>query len=449
MDLVAVAMFLTHLVADSMGSRPTPTEGELGGMRESLAMEVIQNALFHHTEDIGALLARTATFWVDVEADSTEPPFRRAPAEIVEEAVGMPMDYLISTAFLLWAHAQTFSLDRPLALPEAGMPTSLLPHLQSAIRVFTATPNELATAFAGMSQDWQMLPLQQKPVLRLANGLVLLDETYLMERVTSGMFWLAHDSEKAKHGEKAAARWRKSYANLFERYAESRLRTFSVPALAGGTNFYTEEDLQAAYPKEGQRYSDAVLDFGSVVLVAEIVNHQFTVPTRTQGDVQAFRKDLKLGVYEKVRQLDGTSQRLLRDGERLLGRRPTRIQPLLVTGGSFPHSSVTHALIAEHLQASNHLADARIGPLAIVGIDDLDYARIVVDEHHLSLPDTLEGWLKDAFKDSSLRNYLIAKHGIGGSIARRADRQQELARLLDRISELTGSAWRSPSGDQA
>lgn len=437
MDLIAVAIVMTHLAADAMGANASPTEPYLGGLPRSLAMEIVQNELFHQRSDVGDLLGRTALLWRPPYLDQVVPPPRLPPEEMLHEATGVPLDYLAATAFALLARTLEYAPNRPTVMPTDALPPGLALHLDAALRVLARTPEELAASFAGMAQDWQMLPLQDHPVLRLPTGLVILDEAYLMERVTTGLFWVVHDHEKTRPDPAAVNRWRGSYANLFERLAVSRVFAHA-PAVIGGTATFTEADLKRAYPGPGKKHIDAGIDFGSMVLLAEVVSGQVSVPTRTTGDIAAFENDLERLVYKKVRQLHENAERLLANPPDFIGHPIQQILPTIVQGGQFPHNRVTQRIVSDFLLDNNLLQHSRIRPLVILGLDDLELAEILQEREHTTLPHLIEAWLVSDYAETSLRNYLLATHDLSAGIQRLSQRKAELEGLFEPVTALLG-----------
>jgi hypothetical protein len=135
--------------------------------------------------------------------------------------------------------------------------------------LFSSAPASLAAALRGCPRPWQMLPIQDRPLLRLGGDVVVLDERYLVERVTRGLYWLVHDYEATTYGEKARNKWSQSYSEMIEQRVEDQVREMAPQLLGSQSAFFTEEDLQAAFP--GVKNIDAGADFGSEVVLAEVV----------------------------------------------------------------------------------------------------------------------------------------------------------------------------------
>ena len=95
-----------------------------------------------------------------------------------------------------------------------------------------------------------MLPIQERPLLRIGEVILVLDEQYLIERATQGLYWFVHEKERELDGQRGWRRWNGAYANMVERRVEDQLRRVTPPLIGGsGSAFFTEEDLQAAFPR--------------------------------------------------------------------------------------------------------------------------------------------------------------------------------------------------------
>ena len=65
---------------------------------------------------------------------------------------------------------------------------------------FASTPDELADKLDTCPGSWQMLPIQERPLLRIGEVLFVLDEQYLIERATQGLYWFVHEKERELDG---------------------------------------------------------------------------------------------------------------------------------------------------------------------------------------------------------------------------------------------------------
>lgn len=445
-DLLVTAIVLVHITADAMGAQSDSSEPKLAGLPRSLAMELIQNSLFNRSEDAGDQLARNRLMWHNPDIATLKPPPRCPPVEMLQQAAGVDFDTLVAAGFALWSYAQQYSLTSRPVLAADALCFSSAALTATAFGVLSAAPDQLAAEVRANTADWQMLALQTHPVLRLPTGYLVLDETFLLDRITSGLFWIVQEAEKRRGGDSAAEAWHRVHGGMFELLAEQRARRLA-PILLGAAQdtFFTEEDLQRHFPGQGRKHCDIGIDFGTTVLLADAVSGQISVPTRTTGDTMALAKDLERIVYKKTRQLDDTAKRLLQDTAgtcALLGRPAARIHPVVIHAGQFPHSPPVTTIIGTQLRTENLLneRDARIAPVSVLSIEDLEVAELVRETRGLALPDILDAWKQSAYETNSLRNYLIETNGLHGPRPRSAASKAELDPHIDKVGSLLKSA---------
>ena len=67
---------------------------------------------------------------------------------------------------------------------------------------FASTPDELADKLDACPGPWQMLPIQDRPLLRIGEVIFVLDEQHLIERATQGLYWFVHEKEHELDGQR-------------------------------------------------------------------------------------------------------------------------------------------------------------------------------------------------------------------------------------------------------
>jgi hypothetical protein len=286
MDPELCGMLLVHLTATQLHSQRTPGEPMFGGLPESLAMEMLANGLFHGGEQPDVLLARTRMLWETYggQIDLQRLKVRDRPLALLKDATGLDFDEI---AALTFAYHGYIRAHRPGLSPGvnafAGIAVSR-ETVETYLASFASTMDELAVKLDASPGSWQMLPIQERPLLRVGDALLVLDEQYLIERATQGLYWFVHERERELDGERGWARWNNAYAGMVERRVEDQLRRMAPTLLLGGGRaFFTEENLQAAFP--GKKNADAGIDYGDLVLLAEVVTTQVALSTREDADV--------------------------------------------------------------------------------------------------------------------------------------------------------------------
>jgi hypothetical protein len=298
--------------------------------------------------------------------------------------------------------------------------------IERFLSLFATTLPDLEIALRDCPEPWQMRPLQERPLLRIGENVLVLDERFLLERVTRGLYWLVHDAEKER-GESERVRWTQAYGEMIETRAEDQLRRMAPPLLGGGSTFFTEEDLLAAFPKV--KNCDAGIDFGGDVGLLEVVSGTVKTSTRELADLDSFREDAEKIALKKGRQLDAATTSLLQDPQPAASPLHTpahRIFPVVICGGQFPVNPVTTRYINERVTAEGLLQDNRVQPLTLVDLDGLEACDTLHQHRGISLPQLLDGWIRSPYREGSFRSYLFAQYG-GQDIGRPDDIQEALA----------------------
>lgn len=413
-DATSVVTLLSHYA--SRKSQPAaPDEPQLGGYPESLAMSLVQNSYFNAGDDFGDTLARFRQLWTAYESRLRRYPRRVPLRQMLREATALDIDDILTIGFALFSQSakNTAATAHRLELSSLHLPTDVV---NTFLARFSATALQHAAALTTRQGEWEFLPLEDKPVLRLGPTMATaLDVRFLQARLTSGLYWLVHDHEKKTHGEHARRAWTQTFSELVEIHVEDQLRRLAPPIIGGATSFFTEEDLASL----GASTADAGIDFGSAVLLAEVVQHQMTVPTRQLGDVAAFRQDMEISVLKKAQQLSGTADVLLREPTHPrspLKRRPARIFPIVVEGAPLPVNPVTMRYVRGEADVRGYLQQPECAPLLIVNVSELEILEGLVVSGRANVVGVLEDWVAAGASDS-LRNYIISAYG-GATLSR-------------------------------
>lgn len=447
MDLTISAVLLVHFIGAELHSTRAAGEPIFGGLPESLAMEMSANGLFNEAEDPGTLIARTWLLWHDYDPDLVKPTPRVAPVEMLKDAVGIELDDLLALGFAYHGYASNRQVDSPIRMkPFVGHPIDR-DTVEQFLSRFALTLDELSSQLKVCPQRWQMMPIQDRPIVRIGDDIVVLDEQYLIGRVTRGLYWLVHDYERDNHGDGARQRWTQTYGKMIELRVESQIRRLAPPLLGGGSTYFTEEDLQAAFStgKSVDKAVDAGIDFGEATVLAEIVSAQVTVAAREKADVNAFKQDIERMVLKKVRQLDVTAKNLLCNPQPEQSPLPAparQIYPVVVRGGAFPINPATRRYVDEYLEQKAFLgrADARIQALALVDLEELELCEALTNAHGTDLPTILAGWQSSQYRAMSMRSYLAREHHAA-DVGRPAEIQAALGRAFTVLAERLGTSW--------
>lgn len=421
-DPFVVVTLLSHYAArEPANAGSADDEPRIGGFPAPLAMEIVQNNLFHSADHFGDLLARTYLLWTAYESRLVRHPPREPLQQMLLAATGLTLDELITMAFAVFSQATQSRLGdvRMLDMSSLRLPQ---PAIDAFLARFSVTAEELAQHLSQESGPWAFLPIEDTPLLRIGpTSVAVIDERLLQRRFTSALYWLVHDHEKEAHGDQARRAWTQTYSELVEIHAEDILSRLAPILLGGGSAFFTEEHLGQL----GDSAVDCGVDFGDFVLLADVVQHQMTVPTRLLGRVSTFETDMQATVLKKAKQLHGSARALLAKSTHPahpLGRRPTRILPVVVQGADFPVNPVTTTYAREKAAAAGWLTQPECDPLLIVTLDELEMVEALVQAGTTATGEVICGYAASGARDS-LRNYIVDLHG--GSKLRRSEPVQK------------------------
>ena len=300
-----IAILLVHAVSTGLGESDTVEDEDtttFGGAPAGLVMELVRNGLLYEQDDPICVIDRTLAIYQD-HAPSVHKVknLRASPLKILAEALDMSFEDFFALGYALWALAVGRDPNDPETSPMTPAELTGLDvpddRREAFLKRVSALPDWYASEFDGTRSEYNFLPFQSRPVLQIGGQLLVLDETYLLQKFTSiGLHYSAHDHEKfVRQNEKDRVRWNGAYGEMLEAMIEERLRALS-PALLGSRHaksFYTEEDIWRAYPgtKHGKKKAiDAVMDYGDYVLLFEVYSGQPTLETRIEGDPEAFKR---------------------------------------------------------------------------------------------------------------------------------------------------------------
>jgi hypothetical protein len=263
---------------------------------------------------------------------------------------------------------------------------------------------------------------------------VVLDEPFLLDAITTGLYWRV--SDYVRKGDPEAWRpWSVAYGAMVEGLGEDLVQVLAPALLDGSSAFFTEEDIRAAFKtkKETPPNIDAGVDFGGSVVLFEIVNKHMSLKARS-GDMTAFKKDVEQAVLIKAGQLDGTAALLRRSPQPPASplKTPTStVFPVVLCGNHFPLNPLTRNYVEVCLRDKGILQGPGTKPLAVIDLDELE-ACVSLAKAGILLPDLLARWLASAYAKGSLTLFLSAEYG-GTQYQRPAEAAADLRDVLDAI----------------
>lgn len=447
---LATAILLVHAVGSSMSELEGDGTQTIGGLPANLMMELVRNGMLYEQDDDYSILDRTLRYWQEYVVSIERTELREDARSLLEQALGLTFEDFFALGCWVWLLAKNRNpasdpnanlLTQPSSLPGVSLPRD---KVESFLEKVSAPAEWFSKEFEDRESQYNFLPIHTRPVLRLAGSreeqLLILDETFLLQKFTLiGLFWAIHDNERDNHGDNDRLLWTQAHGEAVESMVEERLQEMA-PALQdsdGRKSFYTEEDLQEAYPDT--KITDAVVDYGDRVLVFEIVSGQPAVGTRVAGDPESFKRDTQRLVLKKARQLDETCSSILSDQRKLTGYDAPpdrRIVPIVVVAGGYPGDALSRSHVDDELLAQELLQDAAIDPLCLLSLGELEMIESL-HEAGRSPGELLGNWRRSGLRNIPFRNYVL----------REVDEDLERpSRMTERVHEAKDEIVRRLSG---
>ncbi|HYJ84508.1 MAG TPA: hypothetical protein VEW46_00450 [Pyrinomonadaceae bacterium] len=245
-------------------------------------------------------------------------------------------------------------------------------NLHEAKTLFSQTDQKLLRQF-------DYVKFRSRPLLELAGDrIVCADLCFLVEKLSSGIYWTIVDSLKGKDRGTAL----QGFGYLFEIYVNHLLRQISASdgAIIPSPRYHT-----------GEPSFDGMLLRGNHLIALEYKGGFMKIEAKYGGRVKAFEKDLdaKFGANEGVVQLAKHIERLFRQPlsdrdhieelNRALRNSHSKIEkitPVLIVRESFLRFSAIEEILSRRfvrlLARKNVSRGVEVAPLAVIDIDTLE-----------------------------------------------------------------------------
>lgn len=180
LDPELAGILLVHVVAAQLRAPQTAGDPMIGGLPAGLAMEMVANGLFHSNERADVLLARTRMLWGTYggQIDLGKYKLRARPFDLLNEATGLDFEDVGALTIAYYGYMRALQPDEmPGVNAFVGISVSR-ETVETYLSSFASTPDELAGKLDACPGSWQMLPIQERPLLRIGEVIFVLDEQY-------------------------------------------------------------------------------------------------------------------------------------------------------------------------------------------------------------------------------------------------------------------------------
>jgi hypothetical protein len=389
-------------VADLIG----PGEDELPSAtpRDWLAY-LTQNMAFNARDNIGNALARTWAIYVELadELGPTDVPTYAPINDWMTDRFGLDARRQLAIGFLLYAHT---AIDDQEQASKGVVNPALIEDAANRMELTAAEANaacDLLVAPAAWYREqfqtstsaafsWGLVPMAQRPFLRLSNdALLLLSPRALHSWLTSGVHYRLLDAAKAKAGKKGVSTFTAYAGHLVERYVLDLVRSaHPEPRLPAAGKVYGERKYG-----NGAATSDVIVSYPTEMVLLEVSSPRLSTKTLVGGDQNAVRDELwrivggRIGQLRRVIEALKPAERTQKpkaEIEGLDGTKTARFRPVVVTVAQLGLHPPLDDFLTEVQPQTLQRPD--IEPLEILDLEDLE-ALIGMVEGGITLAELL------------------------------------------------------------
>jgi hypothetical protein len=278
------------------------------------------------------------------------------------------------------------------------------------------------------------------PLLRMDSDQVLiLDLQFVVELLTSGVYWSIHDNlPDKKRGD-----FKELWGRMFELYIVGLLGAF-YPQASGMLSPDVEYSV-------GQ--IDALLDFGSAVIVMEIKSSLLTEPAKRSADKDAFVADFRRKFVENekgkpkaIKQLASACRAILTgEVKTATGNTPPVIYPVFVSDEPIVEATFSNAYFNEEFRKEG-INDPRVKPITVMSTDEFEQILPHVSDNDFTWEELFE---------SRFNEFGVYPHSVGQTIydlllskGLASKQNQALRQKFDDLGEMIRRAFRKPQENQ-
>jgi len=370
---------------------------------DATILEFVRLGLFYGQSQHPGWLSLAGRLFFDVLPRLTDHPEWCDPLNRFEEAAGLSLErFWAITALQGTAASSETQFLFPVNITEHPIPGEELDRW--AAMMSTPIPEAAAAAQFDISRPtgWSMTAVWKRPIVDFGTGKGPVLRQWLLDMQTepSQMFWHVRDAiveQGLTH---------RTWSNLYGRAVEV-LGVDLLSEHVGKTDALTEAKFVQRWsiPAASKRADAAIATADGDLVVIDFVSRQFTKETASSGDFHSLSKDLKLGVTEKLQQVDVTLARAVAAGD---GSK--RIFPVVVLAGTFPMFPVLDPIVnAEMDELGMEVIGVHPDCRPWMALDLLNWMLLlrISTLTDTSVPDLLDSWQKSDLARNTFRDWAL------------------------------------------
>jgi len=279
------------------------------------------------------------------------------------------------------------------------------------------------------------------PFVRIdSEKIVMLDVQFVAELITSGVYWSIHDGLLREKREAFKQLW----GRMFELYAVNLLAHFYPPL---------SRMLSSDIEYDGGQI-DALLDFGTYVLVFEIKSSLLTEPAKRSADKDSFVADFRRKFVENengkpkaIKQLASASRAILAGEIDIAKKKQAPVMyPIFLSDEPAVEATFMNAFFNEEFQKEG-ISDSKVKPLTIMSIDELEQTLSHVTDNDFSWEELLDSRFNDfGVYPNSVGQAIYALTVVKGLTSKQ---NPALKRKYDEFGAIMRNVYEKPADPQA
>lgn len=379
--------------------------GDNDGSPFAMTDALLQISGLGATEWLASALGRTRRIFKEISTSAvarTRPDYCPIDSWLRAAYGGLGVDEQIALAVLVIGDTSVFETQNAATLAAPGMLVDTFTQRCRELKVATESALGLLSATRSWYQDrfieieeqhelttdqsvqgWNRVPLDERPLLRLENELLVWSPQSLTSWMTDGLYYRALNAAPNK---RSRAKLLTFYGWLFEEHIRALFKDAYRDASLPGTGRVIDP---FKYAKGQNETTDIILDFGHDLVFVEVYSGRLNLKSRIVGDTEGIARNLSQMIIDKAGELGDRINDFvegaydLPDVDRSLVQ---RIWPIVVVGSPLMLNEALGSTVGQRL--GERLAGPRNQPVSVLCPGDVDVLCGLV-EQGLSLLDIL------------------------------------------------------------
>ena len=396
---------------------------------ESTILEFVRLGLFYSSKEHPGWLSLAGRLFFDVLPTLSSHSDWMDPHACFEASTGLKLQMFWALTCAQGAEAAHSADNFIFPMNVVNVSDAQIEAWKSLLSATLTDAAEAARADMRQPLGWSMSAVWKRPIIDLGEGRgpVLRPRLLQMQAEPAQIFWHIRDvlvKQGMDHNQ-----WSRLHGSAVEKLGVQLLNeTHSPGVVLDERAFVTRWEI----PASSKRADAAIVTASRDLVIIDFVGRQLTAATTTTGDFASLTKDLRVGVSEKLEQIDATLQaaQSMETGWR-------HFYPVVVSAGPMPYippldDAVNDELAAVSLRVINNDPRCR----RWLAMDLLNFQLLLNVSRHerRTVPEIIEAWQGSALARNTFREWALrdgpAGHMPGGGLP--ADWQ---ARVLAYLAE--------------